>query len=245
MRDLAFIDVETTGLEPDYHEVIEVAAVRLDPRTLDIQVEMDAKVRPDRPERAEREALEQNGYTPEDWTDARPLVEVLAQLTPVLSGCCLAGHNVGFDWAFLRSSYRRVDALQPDVDYHFVDTASLAWPLVAAGLIERPKLEALCNHFGISNEGAHSAPADVRRTIEVYRRLMPMLEPTFLARWLAMRGDEREIVGAIVERMHEGRDHYGPWRTSDSRNYPRETLHEVMDALNYCAAELVRMRRPR
>lgn len=245
MRDLAFIDVETTGLDPDYHEIIEVAVARLDPRTLEIRAELDAKVRPGRPERAEPEALRLNGYTALRWADARAAGEVLQRLTPILNGCILAGHNVPFDRAFLLAAYRRASKTLPDLDYHVVDTASLAWPLVVAGLVDSLRLRVVCEHLGISNQGEHSSATDVRRTIEVYRRLMPTLEPTFLSHWSAMRGDERDIARAIVERMHEGRSEYGPWRVGDGRNYPRETLHEVMDALNYCAAELVRMRRPR
>jgi hypothetical protein len=44
-----------------------------------------------------------------------------------------------------------------------------------------------------------------------------------------------------VHRIGEGRPTYGEWRVDDGRKYPREALEEVMDALNYCAAELVRL----
>jgi len=245
VRPLAFIDCETTGLDPERHEIIEVAAARLDPGTLEIHAELDAKVKPEHPERAEPEALRHNGYTPERWANASPVAEVLDRLTPVLDGCILAGHNVPFDRAFLREAYRRAERPFPEVDYHVVDTASLAWPLVVAGVIDSLRLRVICEHLGISNQGEHSATTDVRRTIDVYRRLMPVLDPVLQSRWTAMRADEQSIVGAIVERMHEGRSEYGPWRVDDGRDYPREALHEVMDALNYCAAELVRMRRAR
>lgn len=243
MRPLAFVDCETTGLDPERHEIIEVAAARLDPRSLEIDAELDAKVKLEHPDRADPEALRHNGYTPERWADALPAGEVLARLTPVLDGCILAGHNVPFDRAFLRKTYSRTGRAFPDVDYHVVDTASLTWPFVLAGLIDSLRLRVICEHLGISNQGEHSAATDVRRTIEVYRRLMPVLDPVFQSRWSAMRADEQSIVGAIVERMHEGRSEYGPWRVDDGRDYPREALHEVMDALNYCAGELVRMRR--
>ena len=51
-------------------------------------------------------------------------------------------------------------------------SASLAWPLVMRGEVVSPKLEALCTHFGISNEGQHSAMRDVERMLEVYRKLV-------------------------------------------------------------------------
>ena len=42
------------------------------------------------------------------------------------------------------------------------------------GEVVSPKLEALCTHFGISNEGQHSAMRDAERMLEVYRKLIPV-----------------------------------------------------------------------
>jgi hypothetical protein len=55
--------------------------------------------------------------------------------------------------------------------------------------------------------------------------------------------DESTILGLLSERMSEGRRVYGPWQVDDGRRYPREALAEVLDALHYCAAELVRLDR--
>jgi len=62
-----------------------------------------------------------------------------------------------------------------------------------------------------------------------------------LERIRRLRHDEREIVEQIVARIEQGRCAYGPRNVSDGRNNPGEALLEVMDALNYCAAELVRL----
>lgn len=243
MRDLAFIDVETTGLEPDYHEIIEVAVARVDAKTLTITAEFDCKVRPKHPDRAEPEALRINGYSPERWSDALSQTHAIGQISPLLSGCILAGHNTSFDRSFIEAAFKRSGKTLPDLDYHVIDTVSLAWPLIVAGAIEKPKLRFLCEHLGISNQGEHSAPADVRRTIEVYRRLMPALDPNTMAHWSSMEADERAIATTVIERLHNGRTDYGPWHVDDGRNNPEEALSEVLDALNYCAAELVRLGR--
>ncbi len=56
--------------------------------------------------------------------------------------------------------------------------------------------------------------------------------------------DEREIIEALIKRMEQGRKTYGPWNVNnDKRNNPQEALEEVLDALHYCAAELVRLSR--
>ena len=48
MKDLVFVDVETTGLDPDHHELIEVAAVRVHPHTLEPLDHLSLRVVPDR-----------------------------------------------------------------------------------------------------------------------------------------------------------------------------------------------------
>jgi hypothetical protein len=53
--------------------------------------------------------------------------------------------------------------------------------------------------------------------------------------------DEALILLEIAKRLQEGQQVYGSWSVHDERDYPREALEEVVDALNYCAAELVRL----
>jgi hypothetical protein len=55
--------------------------------------------------------------------------------------------------------------------------------------------------------------------------------------------DETAILDLLSQRLKQGRRTYGPWRVTDGRRYPREALAEVLDALHYCAAELLRLER--
>jgi hypothetical protein len=58
-----------------------------------------------------------------------------------------------------------------------------------------------------------------------------------------MPTDEQTIVKALVDRLDSGRQSYGPWRIDDGRQYEAEALEEVLDALHYVAAQLVRLGR--
>ena len=60
-----------------------------------------------------------------------------------------------------------------------------------------------------------------------------------------LQSDERVVAEAALVRLDQGRPVYGPWRLDDGRDYPKEAFAEVIDALHYCAAELVRLRRAR
>lgn len=241
MRPLAFIDIETTGLDPERHEIIEVAAVRVDPRTLAELEDLSVQVRPRRPDDADPTALALVGYSPDAWTDAVDLADALARIKPLLDGAVLAGHNVAFDRSFLSRAWAEAGSRPDDLDHHLLDTATLAWPLLVAGAVDSLSLGPVCAALGIDREQEHRALADARASLEVARRLLPEHTDAALTRTLV--ADEQAILRTQLRRLHAGRTGYGPWDTSDGRSYPREALFEVLDALNYCAAELVRLDR--
>ncbi len=243
-RSLLFVDVETTGLDPIRHEIIELAAVRVHPTLLFVQRELTTRVRPQFPERCTEEAAALNGFDPEGWDDAPDLYSALELYKPIAEGCILVGHNVGFDREFLANAFRRAGVEEPKLDHHVVDTASLAWPLVAVGALRSLSLGPVCDLLGISNEGAHGARRDVARTMEVYRRLMALRMAMPPGAWSAHgSGDEEAILATQAARLAEGRHTYGVWNAGDGRNNAGEALLEVLDAMNYCSAELVRLAR--
>ena len=59
----------------------------------------------------------------------------------------------------------------------------------------------------------------------------------------ALQSDEYKIIEALLERLEKGRRDYGPWKVNDGRDYRAEAFAEVIDALHYCAAALVRSSR--
>ncbi|MCP3167381.1 3'-5' exonuclease [Myxococcus qinghaiensis] len=171
LRTLAFIDLETTGLDSSRHEVLEVAILRVDARSLKVLAEYEARVQPTRLADADPAALAVCGYSDEEWRDALPLREVLATVTPLLAGTLVAAHNTSFDWGFLVEGYRRTELPLPSVDYHRLDTASLAWPLLATGEVESLSLNALAKRFGLHRPSPHRAMADARCALELARCL--------------------------------------------------------------------------
>jgi hypothetical protein len=70
------------------------------------------------------------------------------------------------------------------------------------------------------------------------------INPTSLVQRISgMPADEQTIIKALVDRLDTGRQSYGPWRIDDGRQYEAEALEEVLDALHYVAAQLVRLGR--
>lgn len=176
-RPLIFIDIETTGLDPLRHDIIEVAAMRVDPVSLGVEAVFESRVRPTSTTPADASAVELNGFQAEEWDDAPLLEEVLVSLRGFLEGGLLIGHNPTFDWTFLLTAYRTLGVRPPKVDHHLIDTVSLAWPLLRQGMVRSLSLLELCKHYGIPNQGAHHALEDVVRTYQVLLRLVRAEHP--------------------------------------------------------------------
>lgn len=56
---------------------------------------------------------------------------------------------------------------------------------------------------------------------------------------------EKEIALLVIERLCAGAEDYGPWRLDDPRDNCEEALEELIDAMHYVAAEVVRLRHHR
>ena len=152
-----------------------------DARTLEVLDEHEALVAPERLGEAQLDALAINGFTTAAWEHALPLREALLEVAPLLEGVLVAGHNVGFDWAFLEAGFRRAGLALPNVDYHRLDTASLAWPLVVTGELPSMSLEPLAKLLGLERPHPHRALADARCSLEVARRLVERGVPRAVA----------------------------------------------------------------
>lgn len=176
---LAFLDVETTGLDPQKHEVIQIGVVlarqfdrggNIGPGIEKIE-EIEMKIKPERIEDAEEDALRINGYNEGEWMFAPDLKNAMEHLSKKLAGTIQVSHNLTFDAAFLDKSFERAGMENPMARYK-LDTISIAF----ARLYNRPdikySLRYLCELFQIKNENAHTALADAKALYELYKKMM-------------------------------------------------------------------------
>lgn len=176
IEKFAFVDVETTGLDPEVHEIIELAYIITD-RNLNVLSKYSTKILPENIEAASPRALEINGYSPDLWdAEAVPLCAALNILDLNLPWTYLAGHNVGFDRKFIEAAYKKLGRDTPWRTYHMLDTSSLAMPLFFQGKIPSLSLSVLCDYFSVTNEKAHSALSDIQATLEIAQNLMEYFE---------------------------------------------------------------------
>lgn len=166
-RSLAFIDTETTGLDPDKHELVEIAIIVQSPWGR--LTHYHTRIKPENIEAAHPKALEINGYAanPDAWKHAPLMSEVGILITSTLKNTVLVGHNVGFDIAMLKAHLRR-SGCEARLPYHHIDTMTLAYEhLVPLGL-ESLSLDRIRKFLGWSSEDAHTALKDAKDTRCLY-----------------------------------------------------------------------------
>lgn len=178
-RFLLFLDLETTGLSAEEHEILEVAVVLTDFDLKEVD-RYEAKVLPMHIETASPKALEINGYNPDTWAKEGVTLDSavmhIGKMLPYKVRAFPAGHNIiKFDLPFMRKAFNDVGQFCP-ISYPAVDTYPMAVAYmvrnkIPASDLPNLKLTTLSDYFGIPHQGAHTALADVLANIEVYRRL--------------------------------------------------------------------------
>jgi exodeoxyribonuclease-1 len=189
MNKIVFFDFETSGLNPEVHEITQVAACAVDIKDWEIVEEFECKVEFDE-RRAEPRALKINHYDPEVWglqainereafkqfdrfLRRHGTVQRTSQYGQPYRMTRMAGHRSQFDTDFLRQWYIRFRSFQP-AEFLSLCTLQLAmwYDYICPG--DAPvdyKLVTLCAHYGIELSKAHDALSDVRATVELARLL--------------------------------------------------------------------------
>ncbi len=177
---LAFIDCEFGGLDPDRHDITEIAVILTDERLVE-QSAKAWKVRA-RPERITAEAAAISGWNAEGWSDAVPLSRALAELGALLPAghtVLPAGQNVRMDVQFLERGFRRCGLHWP-FDYHVIDLVTLfyAWSLLSGELPGTLSLRQAATVAGLIDGAVpHRALEDARLSLDAFRHFLGRLAP--------------------------------------------------------------------
>jgi predicted DnaQ family exonuclease/DinG family helicase len=156
-------DVETTGLDPNLYEIIEIGAVKVE--NGEFAEQFDELVKPVGPIPEFITAL--TGITRDDVADAPPVADVLSRFREFSRGHVLMGQNVGFDISFLRK-VGGYGAFGPAIDN--IEFARIILPQLPAY-----NLDSLMEFFAIEPDSRHRALADAKATALVFLKLLNML----------------------------------------------------------------------
>ena len=182
-KDILLIDLETTGLDSAKYEIIQLAAIVLDKKTLKEKSEYSSFIKPNNWSTRDGESMAINKIEYAQVRPAPALKSVLLELSSLTKQpVILANWGGHLDSVFLQTAYRKTKLDYP-FDYHIFNIWGLAFAYLAKKeLLKNSKkytgfsLNDLVKRFKIKNQGQrHDALADCRLEAEVLRHIMKKL----------------------------------------------------------------------
>lgn len=189
-QKLIFADIETGGLDPKKHPIIQIAAIAVN-ESLEAVEAFEAKIHFDE-KKASADALRKNHYHPGVWqNEGRPPQAVAKEFAaflrrhatlPMLSAkgefyrvAQLVAHNAAFDGPFLFTWFEKQGVYLPAKRLVLCTMQLAMWQFWKAGeLAPRSyKLHDLCDYFGVAFHAAkaHDALADVTATVKLFQAI--------------------------------------------------------------------------
>lgn len=158
-RPVAFVDLETTGLNVEDDRIVELAVVKLMP---DGERQTRARrINPGRPIPPSATAI--HGIGDDDVKDSPSFAQVAKSLHDWLAGCDYGGYNVeGYDLRMLQAEFARCGLSLA------LEEAKVVDPMRIFSRKEPRDLGAAVRFYcGREHVGAHGAEADILATIDV------------------------------------------------------------------------------
>lgn len=163
VQTLVFLDIETTGLNPDIDDIIEVAALKIEEG---IETgRFSSLVRTFK--KLSSRIISLTGITNEMLIAAPPQEEVLTSLIDFIGSDIIIGHNISFDVSFIEKK------IGYPLNNQVFDTMELMQILKPCAKSYR--LDRTPETLGITVEESHRAMSDVEAAVKVYFCCMDFL----------------------------------------------------------------------
>ena len=153
------VDLEMTGLNARCDSILEIGAVRV--KNKEVEEVYEAMIRPQG--KLSQEVTQLTGITDEMACKGRAMDEVFPAFLEFCGEDVLLGHNVVFDYGFLKQA-----AMDRDVAFERqgVDTLKIARKLLPPE--DKKTLQLLCDRYGIHRERRHRALDDALAARDLY-----------------------------------------------------------------------------
>lgn len=167
LKSYVCFDLETTGLDPLYNEIIEIGALKVrDGKVAERFMEF---IHPQ--EEISPMITNLTGITNEMVANARPADAVISDFLKFCEDDVLIGHNVGFDYSFMKSG---ASNLGLTFEKFGIDTFKIAQRTLKS--LPSKSLSSLCEYYQIENKAAHRAYYDALATAKLYQTLTHYFE---------------------------------------------------------------------
>lgn len=203
-EDYVALDLETTGLDPEWDSIIEIGMVRV--RRGEVVAEYSTLVNPGMP--IDDFIAELTGITNDMLAAAPALPEVLPAARDFLGDDIILGHNINFDINFIYDNCE-YQGLKP-VSNGYIDTMRISRRVLPD--LKHHRLGDIVNALGVDHAQAHRAIGDCHATIDCYKALLAHIDAgagreayiTEVSRHGAQRPDLHKLAadGTAVDEMH-------------------------------------------
>ncbi len=177
---MAHVDVETTGLVPGYHEMIDIGIVMTDLEGKELD-RLFLRIMPDHPERAAPGAVAVNGFSVELWTERgfintkEAVEQMIAFHKRVADGrsVLFVGYNAWFDISFVDHLFRGSGRTWRELYHYFIlDLPSMAWSLGVHDLFGSELAENLNIEPETHDPLKHTGMTGAESNVTVYRAVL-------------------------------------------------------------------------
>lgn len=187
IKYVLFLDVETSGLDPEKNEILQLAATMTDSKFNELGT-FDSFVKPQKSEMS-AEALSINKIDIVKLKDESTIVTVIAKFIKfcnenigkddTLSDIMVAGQNVKFDIAFLNVVFKDFGFKQHPFNYHSlsIDNIYTFYRFILTGKFPKSvSLNEMCKVFNLETKGLHNARNDINVSIIILKRMISDLQ---------------------------------------------------------------------
>lgn len=160
---IIIFDFETTGLDPNHDQIIEIGAIKyvnFEPVDQFSTLISTQKYLSDTVQRL-------TGITPQMLAGMPKIHEVLTRFLNFIEGSILVAHNASFDMSFLRA-----ECLRQGIDLEWPVFCTLKMAREYLNQLERKSLDSLAQHYGLQFEARHRSIGDVKVTSTVLKELL-------------------------------------------------------------------------
>ena len=166
LTNLTFVDVETTGLSPQFDRIIEIGLIRM--KKGKVQRTYSSLVNPESSLSPEITML--TGITPKDLEHAPSFSSIARDIEDLLSGTLFVAHNARFDYSFIKSEFSRIDKTFTS---ELLCTAKLSRKLFPR--FRSHNLDSIIDRFSLTCTERHRALGDA----EVLAQFMTIMKKQF------------------------------------------------------------------
>lgn len=170
-------DLETTGLNSEFHAVIQIGAVKVVDGVVDESQTFEELVNPKYSKVSVSDNITKiTGITDEEAKNARQVWEVIPEFVKFIGDDTLAGfNNAAFDSKFLERAGRHSNIIITNKQFDIMKYAKRIKKKCNLE-INGDELNNYAEYFGIKNEKAHTALSDAITTAKVYIKLRQLDE---------------------------------------------------------------------